>query len=66
MEIRVLRLISIGLLLIWLTPSAVAAGFDHSAWNDLLRLHVSEIDEGRATQVNYDGMLADRTRCIPI
>lgn len=41
--------------------SALAlADFDHSQWDSLLKDNVVELREGRATQVNYDGMLANR------
>lgn len=38
------------------------ADFDHSQWNRLLKDNVVELREGRATQVNYDGMLANRAQ----
>ena len=38
------------------------ANFDHAPWNALLKEHVRVIDGGQATQVNYEGMLADRDR----
>jgi hypothetical protein len=42
--------------------STVFADFDHSQWDQLLKDNVVELRGGRATQVNYDGMLANRTR----
>jgi len=42
------------------TLSLAAATFDHSAWDTLLKTHVVEIDQGRATQVDYSGMARDR------
>jgi hypothetical protein len=43
--------------------SALAlADFDHSQWGHLLKGNVVELREGRATQVNYDGMLANRAQ----
>ena len=45
-------------------PFAAAAqpGFDHShaAWDALLRKHVKLINEGRASQVDYKGIAAER------
>jgi hypothetical protein len=38
-------------------PTAVP---DHQAWNQLLATHILPIDGGKATVVNYQGMLADR------
>ena len=51
--------LAISALLIALSGS-VFADFDHSQWDQLLRDNVVELREGRATQVNYDGMLASR------
>lgn len=39
-----------------------AAGFDHSAWDTLLKKHVVPIHDGQATQVDYAGMAADHAR----
>ena len=36
------------------------AGFDHQVWDGLLQEHVRLIDEGRASQVDYQSMKADR------
>lgn len=41
---------------------ALFADFDHSQWHELLQDNVVELREGRATQVNYDGMLANRSQ----
>lgn len=49
----------IGLLISW---SAYASEFDHSAWNSLLNKHVVMIDQGTASQVDYDGFAKDRTQ----
>jgi len=45
-------------LLLWL-PLA-AAGFDHQAWDALLKKHVVLVDGGKASQVRYAGMASDR------
>lgn len=42
--------------------SASLADFDHSQWQGLLQDNVVELREGRATQVNYDGMLERRSQ----
>lgn len=39
-----------------------AANFDHGLWDQLLQENVLVLDGGKATQVNYDGMLAKRTQ----
>lgn len=39
---------------------ADAEEFDHGAWDKLLKAHVVNLDGGRASQVNYNGMLIDR------
>ncbi|NKB34080.1 MAG: DUF547 domain-containing protein [Pseudomonadales bacterium] len=36
--------------------------FDHSQWDELLKQNVIVIDDGQATQVNFEGMLADREK----
>jgi hypothetical protein len=52
----------LALLALLLIPTAVSAGFDHrhAAWNDLLAKNVVWIDEGRASQVRYEQVLAER------
>lgn len=40
--------------------SAHGAAFSHNKWNALLQEHVRVLDGGAVTQVDYDGMLADR------
>ncbi|WP_218141627.1 DUF547 domain-containing protein [Nitrosomonas sp. Nm51] len=47
------------LLLCW-THSVWAEQFDHSAWDRLLRDHVVMINQGRASQVDYDGFLREQ------
>lgn len=41
-------------------PSSLLAQFDHSQWDSLLKKYVLIIDGGKATQLDYDGMLTDR------
>jgi len=41
---------------------ANAASFDHSPFDGLLRQYVVVLEGGKATQVDYDGLLADRDR----
>jgi hypothetical protein len=45
-----------------LAAQAFAAGFDHSAWDALLKAHVVEISSGQSTQVNYAGFARDRAK----
>jgi hypothetical protein len=54
------RLVVIVLALHW--TCAQAAAFDHSAWDTLLKEHVSPLRNGQATQVDYAGLAADRGR----
>ena len=51
-----------GLFLLFLLSgaSASAADFEHKQWDQLLKKHVVNILQGRATQVNYAGMKTDR------
>ncbi len=50
-------------LLGWFTTGpATGAGVDHDVWNELLKEHVVPLQEGRATAVDYGGMLRDRAR----
>lgn len=39
-----------------------AAGFDHSAWDAILKKHVIFLRNGQATAVDYSGFSADRSR----
>lgn len=41
---------------------AQAAAFDQSAWDALLRKHVTALRNGQATQVDYAGFAADRAQ----
>jgi len=52
------RLILAALLWLWL-PSA-ALGFDHQAWDALLRKHVVVLQGGSASQLRYAGIAAER------
>jgi hypothetical protein len=53
-----------GLFLLFLLSgaSASAADFQHQQWDQLLKKHVVNIQQGRATQVNYIGMKQDRVQ----
>lgn len=42
--------------------SSAFANFDHGEWGRLLQDHVVEINGGVATQVDYGGMMADRSK----
>jgi hypothetical protein len=41
---------------------AQAAAFDQSAWDSLLKKHVTSLRNGQATQVDYAGFAADRSQ----
>lgn len=45
--------------LMWSAASIAAP--DHSIWDELLNSHVKEFNEGRATQVDYAGIAAERS-----
>jgi hypothetical protein len=45
--------------LAWLFPVA-CFGFEHQAWDALLKKHVMVLDGGRASRVDYAGMAKDR------
>ena len=47
-------------ILLIIFPIGVNAEFDHGSWNELLKKHVVVLDDGQATQVNYEAMLKDR------
>ena len=55
-----MRWISIVLFLAFTVVHVEAAEFDHGAWTTLLQKHVVVLDEGRKTQVDYNGFLRDR------
>jgi len=48
------------LILAALAFSGAAQAFDHRQWNSLLHKHVVVLQEGRASQVRYEGMARDR------
>ncbi|MBX9860543.1 MAG: DUF547 domain-containing protein [Sphingomonas sp.] len=50
----------IAVLLMLLPVSAQAQGFDHAAWDGLLKRNVVLVRGGVASQVRYDGMARDR------
>ena len=50
------------LLLLVASATGQARGFDHRAWDALLREHVVATRGGHATQVDYGAMRADRAR----
>lgn len=52
--------IMIALLLMLLPVSAQAQGFEHAAWDGLLKRNVVAVRGGVASQVRYDGMARDR------
>ncbi len=49
------------IILLTFTLQAQAETFDHSAWSRLLADNVHVINDGTATQVDYDGFVANRT-----
>lgn len=54
----------IKLTILWfsiLLGDSALGDFDHGKWHRLLQSHVVELNGGKATQVNYDGMLTDRS-----
>jgi hypothetical protein len=55
-----LRLILAAVLLALTFPGTVRAEISHQPWDELLQRHVRVLDGGRATQVDYRGMAADR------
>ncbi|MCP3689772.1 MAG: DUF547 domain-containing protein [Gammaproteobacteria bacterium] len=58
---RILNFVKTNILILPLLLLPVAAGaFDHSQWGNLLQQHVSEKNGKHATEVDYQGMLADR------
>ena len=48
------------ILVFWLVGNCTAADFDHSIWDNLFGTNIVVLEGGKATQVNYDSMLADR------
>ena len=41
---------------LFVASSVLAANFDHSAWDRLLKTHVKAVDNGHATTVDYQGL----------
>src|SRR3954463_10022156 len=60
-SVFVIRLIAT-LLLALLWSSAQAAAFDQSAWDGLLKAHVSSLRNGQATQVDYAAFARERNQ----
>ncbi len=53
----------IGTLVLLLTlPLSAFAQFNHGIWDELLKAHVQVIDGGKASRVDYNRMLRDRSR----
>jgi hypothetical protein len=48
--------------LLWLPLAAL--GFDHGAWDALLKRHVVVLDGGKASQTRYAGMTQDRSSLV--
>jgi len=44
--------------------SSASTGFDHEIWDQLLNQHVAVIDQGKATQVDYQGLVSARARLV--
>jgi len=57
----VIRLIVVGLLAL-LYSGVQAAAFDQSAWDGLLKAHVSSLRNGQATQVDYAAFARERNQ----
>lgn len=59
-----IRTILIQCIFLIVATSVHATIFDHGAWDALLQENVIEINGGKATQVNYDGMLEKRDQLV--
>jgi hypothetical protein len=57
-----LRILWLFLAVLFITPQAKAAVFDHSRWDMLLKKYVVVIAGGQVTEVDYDGFMDDRDR----
>ena len=57
-----LRLLLGIIVLFSMAPVAGAAGFDHQDWNDLLVKYVVSINDGKATEVDYQGLANERQK----
>lgn len=56
---QIVRWLAVALLVL---PASVMADFDHGGWDRLLDSHVSVLDGGIATEVDYAGMAGDRVQ----
>jgi len=56
------RALLIGLLSCLTLEATWAKGVDHNVWDSLLKAHVSAINDGKATVVDYQGMARDRNQ----
>lgn len=62
-QIIAMKVWLVGAFLYAVTSVASAAiAFDHSIWDDLLKAHVSEVDQGASTAVDYRAMTRDQDR----
>ncbi len=59
-----LRFILIAVLVVFATTGTVRAEMSHQILDDLLQRHVRVLDGGRATQVDYRGMAAERPQLV--
>ena len=59
-EINLHHLLKISVCLLLLLPLHAKADFDHAEWDGLLKEHVTVIDGGIATQLDYSGIEAER------
>ena len=59
-----LRQILVAVALVFACAGTLRAEISHQLWDDLLQRHVRVLDGGRATQVDYRGMAADRPQLV--
>ncbi|MBI2567627.1 MAG: DUF547 domain-containing protein [Candidatus Schekmanbacteria bacterium] len=57
-----MRWITVCVLLTLPVSRVAAESFDHSAWDELLKRSVVAVQDGKGTQVNYDGLVAERQK----
>lgn len=57
-----IRILVFSCILISLPQKLYADDFEHDLWGELLRENVRVLENGKITQVNYDGMLANREK----
>jgi len=55
-----IRIYALVILILSFSPLAFASSFDYSNWDLLLQQHVTSIQGGKATVVDYKGVAADR------